>query len=155
MRPPYLHMLICLVAWSVLVQGARAADDARFESVYAVAFSPDGKTLATVSDKRTRLWDSATGKCSHTFPPYSGFWSTFAFSPDSRTFATGDDRWVRLWDVATGLEKCRLPVDSWEVASVVFSPDGRTLAIRDGNVFRANLRSRAEQEVEDGKHQQG
>ena len=68
-----------------------------------MAFSPDGKTLATGNaDDTVRLWDVATHRqigrplTGHTEPVNS-----VAFSPDGKTLASGsDDGTVRLWDVA-------------------------------------------------------
>jgi WD40 repeat protein len=71
-------------------------------AVYAVAFSPDGKTLASGSaDGTVRLWDLATHR--QIGSPLTGHngpvWSV-AFSPDGTTLASGgDDRTIRTWNV--------------------------------------------------------
>ncbi|WP_254047341.1 nSTAND1 domain-containing NTPase [Streptomyces aureus] len=100
------------------------------DTVRTVAFSPEGKTLATVGDDRTmRLWDVDTGKVrvigkEHTNEVYSA-----AFSPDGRTLATGDaDDTVRLWNTTTGESRAIRDEGAGQVVSVAFSPDGRTLA---------------------------
>jgi WD40 repeat protein len=103
-------------------------------SLEAVAFSPDGKTLATSSsDSTVRLWDVSTGKLRHTLEGHSGEIDSIAFSPDGRVLVSGSkDRTIKVWDAATGRLQRTLTAHADRVESLAFSRDGRTLASGGG-----------------------
>ncbi|NET17575.1 MAG: WD40 repeat domain-containing protein, partial [Okeania sp. SIO1H6] len=95
--------------------------------VLAVAFSPDGKTIATASDDQTtRLWDVATRKPIATLN-YKGIVKKVEFSSDGKTIVTlSEDKTARLWDAVTGKPKVTLQHQG--INAVAFSPDGKTIA---------------------------
>lgn len=93
----------------------------------SLAFSTDGKTLATRShDGRLRLFDVETGKERKTFPADGGGrrLGTVVFSPDGKTVAAAGDS-LRLYDVASGEE--RLRIDRKQATGLVFTDGGKTL----------------------------
>ena len=103
-------------------------------SVYSVAFSPDGKVLASGSGGTIKLWDVKSGALLKTLKGHS--WSVYsvAFSPDGKVLASGSyDKTILLWDVESGALLQTLKGHSWGVLSVAFSPDGKVLASGSGD----------------------
>jgi len=87
--------------------------------VNQVAFSPDGKTIATASnDNSVRLWDAQTGSALKTLSGHQGRVTHIAFSPDSSWLVSGaDDNTIRRWNTADGelLETLELGDENWRV----------------------------------------
>ena len=71
-----------------------------------MAFSPDGKRLASASTDRTvKVWDAATGQETLTLKGHTDQVTSVAFSPDGQRLASAsDDETVKVWDAATGQE---------------------------------------------------
>jgi WD40 repeat protein len=70
-------------------------------TVYSVAFSPDGRLLASGSDDNVKIWEVASGRLLHTLSGHGDRVRSVAFSPDGRLLASGsDDRTVKIWGPA-------------------------------------------------------
>jgi WD40 repeat protein len=129
-----------LTLWEPETASIKRSWKANPSAVFSVAFSGDGRTLATGSaDSTARLWEVDSGNLRRAFVGHKGWVHAVALSPDGRTLATGGgrrDHTVRLWDVGTGEERQILTGHEQSVYGVAFSPHGSLLSTgsMDGTV---------------------
>lgn len=105
----------------------------RHNQCSTLAFSPDGRTLASGSRGNVELWDVKSGEKVRTLKraePQYGVWGcAIAFSPDGKTLASGfGNGAVILWNVGSGEELRTLGGHTGIVNTLAFSTDGRVLA---------------------------
>jgi len=107
--------------------------------VNSVAFSPDGRILASGSADRTiKLWQVSDGHLLQTLSQDSGGVTSVAFSVDGRVLASGtDETEINLWRTSDGsllhtLQNGENPLES-PVCGLAFSPDGKLLAAGSQN----------------------
>ena len=106
----------------------------RAQTTYRVAYSPDGKTIAT-SGYGIHLWNVETGVSKEMSTP---FVYSIAFSPDGKTIASGTGRInstgeISLYDVEKGTLRYTLQGHTDAIRSVAFSPDSKTLVSAGGS----------------------
>ena len=79
--------------------------------INSVAFSPDGKRLATGSEEsNVKIWNAQTGKELMTLRGHERPVNSVAFSPDGKRLASGsDDKLAKIWETQTGKELMTLP----------------------------------------------
>ena len=123
---------LCIIDVSGFGPPVRLAEEPPF--VNPVAFAPDGKALAVVSQPCVgarsclRLWDVATGKLLRTLGEHELACHGLVFSADGKLLASHSLCAIRLWDVASGKELPTIELED-KTRTILFAPDGRTLAV--------------------------
>ena len=119
------------------------------DPVRAIAWSKDGRWIASTAGNEIHIWDPETGKLKTSLKgqaegggPKAGHEkpvSALAFHPDGNTLASGgDDFSVRLWDIEKGIETANLNADfdkraKSQIYAITFSPNGKLIAAVNGN----------------------
>ena len=124
--------ILLVWAWSLR---NRPGPDWHRGDINDVAFSPDGRLLATASeDKTIGLWEVGTWRKVRLFPGHTRAIETVKFSPDGRWLASGGvDRTIRIWDISNGHELRQWVANSQGVSALAFTSDGSRLASGGGD----------------------
>jgi hypothetical protein len=130
--------LAAVTLWDPAAAHSRAVLTGHRNPILCLAFSPDGRTLASGStDREIKLWEVATGKERATLSGHGGPLRCLAFAAGGKTLASGGCEHeelgeLKLWDVARGEERAALKRDTDMAWAVAFAPDGKTLVAAEG-----------------------
>lgn len=125
--------------------------------VWAVAFSPDGKTLASAGDDhKIRLWVPASGCPLGVLGEHRSLITSIAFSPDGKLLASGSfdkQATIKLWNMAVRAEIATLHGHTRPVFALAFAPDGKILATasRDDTTRLWDIATRKDRLIHPGR----
>ncbi len=111
-------------------------------NAHGIAFSPDGRWLATAAGLRygdgipggAKIWDTSTWTERYSLAGIRDWLTRVKFSPDGRWLAaSGGGGFIKVWDVASGREEKELSGLRGTVFGLAFSPDGQTIAGADSD----------------------
>jgi WD40 repeat protein/serine/threonine protein kinase len=116
--------------WDRLCRAGLPALRGHLWQITAVAFSPDGRHLASAGvDETVKIWDLDEGRVMHSLEEHADTVHGLAFSPDGSLLASASaDMTVKVWDPAAGHVRQTLTGPTAPVRAVAFSQDGRRLA---------------------------
>jgi WD40 repeat protein len=116
--------------WNVDTRENTRSFDGHTDCIYAVAVSPDGKSIATSSyDKLIKLWDADSGAEVRTLKDHIDAIYALEFTPDGKRLVSGAaDRTVKIWDVTTGTRLYTFGDPTDGINSIALSPDGTKVA---------------------------
>jgi hypothetical protein len=128
------------LSWWLLKRRASFTYTGHTDWVYDVAWSPDGKHIASCSkDKTVQIWDAATGSRIFTYRGHTADVYTAVWSPDGRRIASSSqDKTVQVWDAVDGGHVFTYRGHTDAVVTVAWSPNGTRLASGSGNVLELN-----------------
>ncbi|MEN9610557.1 MAG: hypothetical protein RLZZ628_1371 [Bacteroidota bacterium] len=100
------------------------------ETIYSLAYAPDGKTFACINSPSVQIRETGSGRFVADFKGHTDVLTSMAYSPDGRFLLTGSqDKSLKLWSITTGtiLRTIAKAHDEY-VYAVAFSPDGKKIA---------------------------
>jgi RNA polymerase sigma factor (sigma-70 family) len=124
-----------ITLWELESSKEIGTHEGHLDAVFALAFSPDGKRLASGGyDKTIRLWDLASQKAIGEPLRLSTPIYELGFSRNGQTLISrGAENHVHLWDVATGRERFPTEEPPWAIAAITYALDGKMLAAASNN----------------------
>jgi WD40 repeat protein len=131
---------VAIQLWDLQTKRSTAILRGHTDFTVALAFSPDGKTLASGSyDNSLTLWDVSTGKVERMLKHPPGVMAV-AFSPDGKQLMSGDGvDTISLWDMKTWkVQEVKIKPGSLGLESMAFSPDG-TLCVTGESGFTKGI----------------